>query len=296
MKPKLLRAERKRRGWSQADVAEALGITTKTVTRWELGVAVPFPYHRNKLSDLFGKTVQELGLLQDADENDTLKHADSPVVPSSMSNVPVQAPFLADPTIPVHLKSGDTLYRRNGLLTLMKESLFAVDTVFLTASGGLPSIGQTALALSVATDRQVQAHFRHGILWAKLGPHPNVLGILARWGKLLGIASSQVEDFHSRQAWGRALRAAIGARQMLLVIGNAYRAEDALALQVGGTACTHLLTTGLSQVAFAFAQQGAIVISQLEGGDRIALLHHVLPQLVEAGDSGFTSLQAATLP
>ena len=70
MKPNLLRVERKRRGWSQADVAEALGITTKTVVRWERGDTVPFPYHRYKLSDLFGKTLQELGLLSDADEND----------------------------------------------------------------------------------------------------------------------------------------------------------------------------------------------------------------------------------
>src|SRR6266699_5224793 len=37
MKPDLLRAERKRRGWSQAEAAEALGIATKTVIRWELG-------------------------------------------------------------------------------------------------------------------------------------------------------------------------------------------------------------------------------------------------------------------
>jgi DNA-binding XRE family transcriptional regulator len=58
-----LRTERKRRGWTQAEVAEALGISTKTVVRWEKGRAVPFPYYRQKLSTLFGKTVQELGLL-----------------------------------------------------------------------------------------------------------------------------------------------------------------------------------------------------------------------------------------
>src|SRR5947207_10549864 len=119
MKPNLLRVERKRRGWSQADVAEALGITTKTVVRWERGDTVPFPYHRYKLSDLFGKTLQELGLLSDADENDAFKQIHSPVVLSNVSDVPVQAPFLADPAIPMHLKSRSTLRRRDGLVTLV---------------------------------------------------------------------------------------------------------------------------------------------------------------------------------
>jgi len=58
-----LRNERKRYGWTQAKLAEVLGVSTKTVTRWEAGRSVPFPYYRKKLTALFGKTVQELGLL-----------------------------------------------------------------------------------------------------------------------------------------------------------------------------------------------------------------------------------------
>ena len=40
MKPSLLKAERKQREWSQAEVAEALGVSIQTVSRWE-GRAVP---------------------------------------------------------------------------------------------------------------------------------------------------------------------------------------------------------------------------------------------------------------
>ena len=79
MKSNLLRDERKQHGWSQADVAQALGITTKMVIRWELGHTVPFPYHRRKLSALFGKTVQELGLLSEGDENDAFEQTVSPL-------------------------------------------------------------------------------------------------------------------------------------------------------------------------------------------------------------------------
>ncbi len=282
MKPNLLRDERKRRGWSQAQVAEALGITTKTVIRWELGRAVPFPYYREKLFALFGKTVQELGILEDADEKGTFKRAVPPVVQSSISDIPLRRSFLADPAIPVYLKSGDALYRRDSLLTLAKKSLFAADMVFLTALDDLPSLGKTALATALVVDQQVQTHFRDGILWAKLGFHPNVLDILTRWGRLLGIASTQIK---SLEGWRKALQAAIGTRQMLLVIDHACRAEDAQALRIEGTACTHLVTTHLSEVALAFAHQGAIIVSQLEGADKVALLQRAVPHFVEQRDS-----------
>src|SRR5260370_6253756 len=176
MKPDLLRAERKRCGWSQAQLAEALGITPKTVTRWELGITMPFPYHREKLSALFGKTLQELGFPQNTDENDALKRA----VRSRVSDVSLQTSFLTDPTIPVQIRSTDPLRRRDDLLMLVRASLFAEDTVFVTGLSNFRSIGKTPLALALATDRQVQAHFRGGILWAELGPHPDVLGVLTR--------------------------------------------------------------------------------------------------------------------
>jgi len=62
-----LRDERKQRGWSQARLAEILRVDTKTVVRWELGQSVPYPYYREQLYALFGKTALELGLLRDAE-------------------------------------------------------------------------------------------------------------------------------------------------------------------------------------------------------------------------------------
>ena len=64
-----LKTERKQRGWTQAELAETLGVSTKTVVRWERGRSMPFPYYRRKLSTLFGKTDQELGLIWNAEEN-----------------------------------------------------------------------------------------------------------------------------------------------------------------------------------------------------------------------------------
>src|SRR5215471_9304348 len=64
-----LRIERERRSWSQAEVAEKLGVDVKTVGRWEKGSSKPYPYYRQKLCQLFGKGVEEFGLFEgDHDE------------------------------------------------------------------------------------------------------------------------------------------------------------------------------------------------------------------------------------
>jgi transcriptional regulator with XRE-family HTH domain len=60
----LLRQERLLRGWSQQEVGNHVGTDGYTVSRWERGRALPSPYFRQRLCDLFGKNAQALGLLQ----------------------------------------------------------------------------------------------------------------------------------------------------------------------------------------------------------------------------------------
>lgn len=59
-----LRLERERRGWSQSDLAEKVGCDTKTVGRWESGEGLPRSYHRQALAQVLGKSLEELGLVQ----------------------------------------------------------------------------------------------------------------------------------------------------------------------------------------------------------------------------------------
>jgi tetratricopeptide (TPR) repeat protein/transcriptional regulator with XRE-family HTH domain len=287
-----LKIERKLRGWSQSRIAEALGITTRTVSRWEQGLSVPYPYYREQLCALFGKNARELGMLSDNDENDVeegeeeetepLTATATPAVTEPITPVvPDQETFLVDPAIPEVLGSANKLLGRDDLLMQVKERLLQGDSLALTALNGLPGIGKTALAVALATDWQVQTRFCDGILWAGLGPQPKVLDLLARWGKLLGVAPSEVENVNSQEAWGRTLRATIGKRRLLLIIDDAWSTEEALAFQVGGTHCVHLLTTRLPQVAFTFAQQGAIVVPELEETDGLALLARFIPQHVQ---------------
>src|SRR5260370_14871969 len=60
----LLQAARHRHGWTQQALADQLGTTPLAINRWEQGKAPPSAYFRTSLCDLFGLTMQELGLAQ----------------------------------------------------------------------------------------------------------------------------------------------------------------------------------------------------------------------------------------
>jgi len=57
----LLRQARQERCWSQADLAERVGVTNETISRWENGVNTPQPEQLKNLCEVFGKTPAELG-------------------------------------------------------------------------------------------------------------------------------------------------------------------------------------------------------------------------------------------
>jgi transcriptional regulator with XRE-family HTH domain len=292
MKSNLLKAERLRRGWTQANVAAAVGVDAKTVGRWERGKGVPYPYFREQLCALFGKTAEQLGLL--SVYKDTTVDDDAPLGVQCMApESAMPAPCLADPSIPLSLQGATSLVGRHGVLMEMKERLLAGEDIVVTAVDSSPGIGKTALATALVMDLEVRDHFCDGILWAGLGPRPNVLGHLTRWGMLLGVIPSQVDNIGSREDWKRALRAAIGTRRLLLIIDDACTVEDALSLQIGGRACAYLLTTSLPQVASTFAQEEPIFVPQLTEAESLVLLASFVPELVEQDLQGAQALVQA---
>ncbi len=58
-----LKHARYQMGLTQAELAEKVGTTFETISRWERGIKVPSAYYRRRLCEVFGKTAEELGLL-----------------------------------------------------------------------------------------------------------------------------------------------------------------------------------------------------------------------------------------
>ncbi|MGH2493426.1 MAG: tetratricopeptide repeat protein [Ktedonobacteraceae bacterium] len=279
---------RKQRKLSQKQLAERIGTNYVNVSRWERGITRPGPYFQRKLVQLFGKTEEELDLAGEASVTVTNPSIPEPVVldtttPPLAANSPV--PIISvneaiyDASIP--LPPPVFLVGREDELANLRERLRAGDNVAMTALHGLPGVGKTTLAITLARDAEMREHFRDGILWAALGPTPDVSSILSRWGMLLGVAASDMAGESDHEALAVQLRRAIGVRQMLLVIDDAWELENALVFKVGGPNCAHLITTRFPAIASAFAQNATHIIRELGENDSIVLLRTLAPQLVE---------------
>jgi transcriptional regulator with XRE-family HTH domain/tetratricopeptide (TPR) repeat protein len=254
---------RKLQGWRQQDLADRLGVTKLTIGRWERGEMQPQQFYIDRLCELFGKqSAEELGFTHVYETSTSLQAQPSP-----------ETVFIFDAMIPTSTR----LIGREQNLLWIKQRLFSGGNVALTAINGIPGVGKTALAIALTNDAEVQAHFHNGILWAALGPKPNIFGILRRWAQLLNIPSETIPP--TREAWASAIRTAIAARHILVVIDDAWTLEDALTCQVGGVNCTHFLTTRFPQIAAHMTY--ATRIQELTEDEGFQLLQLLAPDVVE---------------
>lgn len=263
-----LKREREKRGWSQRDLATMLDTTLYTVSRWERGLTVPHLSTLDRLCKLFEKGTQELGFTNE----------DGAGSRQPASSLPPQ-PRLYDPAIPTSQVEGKGLIGRAQLFAELKRRLCSGKDTGLFALNGLPGVGKTTIAVELARDCEVWDCFRDGVLWAGLGIKPNIAGLLGRWGTLLGLTSHEMAALTSVEALARTINAVIGTKRMLLVIDDVWSIEDALALQVGGVHCAHIVTTRFPEIALQFAYDGSNVVHELKEEDGIALLERLAPQV-----------------
>ncbi|GER86958.1 hypothetical protein KDW_11200 [Dictyobacter vulcani] len=261
---------------SQQEVADEIGTTYVNVSRWERGVTRPNPYFRRKLSALFNKSEAELDLQPVKSERASRSAGAASTVASAPALVVPQTIY--DPAIP--LQPAVQLVGREKDLVLIKQSLKGSGNSALTALNGLPGVGKTALSVALAHDSEIREYFKDGILWASLGPLPNLSSIFSRWGNLLGISFSQMTNLGSDEARAKAIRNAIGNRTMLIVIDDAWKLEEALAFRVGGSNCAHLVTTRFPNIAVHMTLSNAITIKELGESESIRLLNLLAPQVI----------------
>jgi len=271
-------AARNEKHLSQLQLADLLGTTPLTVSRWERGLTTPGPYYRRKLVAVFGMTEYELELVQSTLSSESFSLA----LQYSTSDAPipifVKPSTVIDPYIP--LPTSWRLFGREHTLTTLKAQLRSGDNYALCALRGLPGIGKTALAISLAHDPEVREMFPDGVLWAALGPDPNLLRVLSRWGSLLGILEIRASELSSVEAWALELRTMIGQRTMLIVEDDVWRLEDALALKVGGPQCSYLLTTRSRVIAAQFASTQVVQVSELSEHESLTLLANLAGDVV----------------
>jgi tetratricopeptide (TPR) repeat protein len=193
---------------------------------------------------------------------------------SSLEAAPAKvgdAPFQAPPLPP------DVYVARESFLSDLKQQLLAGRNIALCSS---PGMGKTLIATNLAHDPEVREKYPDGVLWAKLGDHPDVSSILRAWGEALKI-SNEVDSYIDRERAQKLIRQRLARRQMLLVMDDAWQSDAVTALMLGGTNCVHIITTYLMSVALDFDPQAAVTVSGLSESDGLALLVRRAPRAVE---------------
>lgn len=159
---RLLRVARKERGWTQQQVADRIGAPLAlNISRWENGTAFPSAYYLEKLCQLFGKSLSELGLSQ-VEEAAPGEQASRP------EPLPEQKRAGADPWASQHnrthapedlrrgmLPSPRNLFflGREEMLARLRRQLQAGQAAALSqpqAISGLGGVGKTQMALEYA--------------------------------------------------------------------------------------------------------------------------------------------------
>jgi transcriptional regulator with XRE-family HTH domain len=265
-------AARLARNWSQLDVADHLGTTPLSVSRWERGITFPSPFFLSHLVHLFEVTPEQLGLLEGTRDRLLMSTNEVPTIPASN-----QFP-LADPLIPVPKHC--PLIGREAIQDALREQLNSLHRGTVCALTGLPGVGKTELAVAVAHDPTIGDWFPDGVLWARLGPNPDLARTLVRWGALLGVSGDCGQT--SLEEMAIRIRMAIGQRRLLVILDDACRCEDALVCRVGGPQCSYVLTTRSPVIATHFAADHVTCVPELTEWESMSLLASVAGDVVYA--------------
>ncbi len=143
---RFLLQERLTHHWSQRELATSIGTTFVNISRWERGITHPGAYFRHKLCEIFDKSAEELGLVQE-------KESKSDEFIQSVFTQQTQLTFL--PTATAFL--WNIPHRRNPLFTGREDILLSLHTLLhsgktvtltqVQAISGLGGIGKTQTAV-----------------------------------------------------------------------------------------------------------------------------------------------------
>src|SRR5215471_11703816 len=167
-----LRLARQQKGWSQKQVATAIGTNAVMVSRWETGVMRPGPYFRQRLCAPYGRSPEDLGFVPASG------------APPAESAAPEAAPVWCVP-----LRRNAYFTGREAFLHRLHEALLSRGTP--QAITGLAGIGKTQTALEYAA-RWRDAY--SAVLWADATSTESLTADFAAFAEALALPIGADEE------------------------------------------------------------------------------------------------------
>jgi len=163
---------RNEKGWSQAEVAEKIRVDTNTYSRWERGETFPNSYAREKLTEVYGKSPEELGLLKS-------RTIETAAVTQIIPTIPYEdREMLLNPILGREREI-------DKILRFLQDDNSPLVTI--TGTGG---VGKTRLELEI--QEQVNEDSRYTSIYISLASLPNNSPILPTIGEQLGLSQPKL--------------------------------------------------------------------------------------------------------
>ena len=186
--------------------------------------------------------------------------------PAEFPSRPAETPFSVPPRPP------HGLVGRRDLLAILKTQLLSTDRMALH---GLPGVGKTALAIELGHEAQKQ--FDGGVLWASLGPTPDITVQFHLWEIALGLHPSEIRELPDLKSRASQLHSLIGEKRILMIVDDVWDEADARSFEVGGANCSYLFTTRSPKIAAGLAGEISIGVPELGESNSMALLERFVP-------------------
>jgi transcriptional regulator with XRE-family HTH domain len=269
---RMVQLARQQRGWTQQAVADQLGVTALSVSRWERGLTRPHPTIAERLFALLDIPAipYSAHLLPDAG--------------TSVSNGQSRrVPPLVDPAIPT---LEPLFVGRADLLRWLTQQTQRRHTKpgmpLCLALVGLPGVGKSALAAAFAQQMAAHATF-DVILWGSIGLSPEFGPLLSRWAHVLGVPPEEQARLDTPSRWISLLRTLLGGRRALLVLDDVWQVDALADLHVLSTG-VYLLTTRSPDLACVATSrpQDVLRVAPFSREESLVLLTMLAPGAVTA--------------